>query len=599
MPINDNTPLVAACLAIAIVITYSAIQCYVHTFKEINHFKQRMNVEESRSNHSCCVTSYYNKTSISSYDELDNLWYNVFYCSIINHDLSKLIEIGKNKNKNNTYFPFIDCKNIMNYMIKEHINILLNQTNAYFNSCITDNIYIFNTTNYHQIISLRRRIMCVCELFNIKSGIYKMVLYYFIKFKEHHYKLRIKHKHILFHIHLSKCAGVAVRATLQSLSRTNKLKLFSPSNMNCNQQYWYIKSDHKNITHIERENVMYGRGKFNEPTLCDKFLYLMPIREPIERICSQNSQFSSVSPSDNSVFPPQTLLMKYNIDNIIGNSSDINIKSKCHNQYISMNGIKYKFMTTGSDFKNYFVELLENDAKTLAIITYNDLKKRFQDKTIRGIDLKELSIKPCNIDETEQKYLSGKAKLYFVPFNLKLNESKFVYAASRSKLIDIQWVRTKGASNMYTSWLGYNYSTNMKPTTLPITFPNHVARSRLKYEHFINAMNFMLKVDYLIPLQTHNKQFLMNKHNKISTIVFNDIKNHYKTIFNVSNDDVNDWQYIHSSLNNENMISSLDICQSITQKDKDRLFKYNQYDIALFNISKYIKIVDEQFQLLI
>lgn len=323
----------------------------------------------------------------------------------------------------------------------------------------------------------------------------------------------------------------------------------------------------------------------------------MPIREPIERICSQTSQFLGKPEKKKQMWAQQSLLIKNSDD--IYKSND----SQCWSQPLIINGVRYKHITETNEFRNIYVELLEAE-NPYNIYTLKDIDNRIHDTTFQGDKLEELLYdkKLCSI--SSKKYISSSKlleKLRLIPFKVNvhkskiLSESQFIFATTRTKyVIDNSWVRTKMGSNMYTSWLGFNYSIyRQNNTPAPITFGNHVSRLDIKYEHFINSMNILLQIDYVIPMET-KIGLLLNKENKISHFTFHDIKYHFRKIFNVYNKKLTDWKVIHSS-STSNAMSSSKICGSITKQDKDILFKYNQYDIALFDVSKLIKIADETF----
>eukprot|EP01084_Bolivina_argentea_P289774 497657_1 len=502
----------------------------------------------------------------SNYHYIDSAWYHIFYCQILKH-LNHFIITEINLHKDSTYFSFINCNHDYN------INILLIQTNKYFNQHSVQNI--FNITSYHNILSLRRRIIFSCNTFSIITDC-KHIFKHFSRFKQYHSQLKIKHKYIPYLIHFSKCGGKSVKMTLRNLYQRIGKQFVKTINLDCNMQY--KKTESHDWT--ARDDAMYGFGTYNQPVLCDKYLYLMPIREPIERACSQAVQLSSGK--------TQMLLILQKKNN---NTNNIT----CPSQDIYINGYVYRQISKPSDFKNFFVQILKYDDE-YNVSTMRDVNRHRDITTISGHNLKQLLY--CNGTSVRMPTMSL-FNMLFIPFRYdKYIPSKFIYVLGRKDyFIDRAWTTTKLASYMYTSWLGYNHSFDINIASRKYaTFGNYVSRRNIKYEHFINAMNLMFEVDYVLPIQTQtdgNKLFL-NKQNEISKIAFNDIKNHYKSVFNIQTEIlIHDWQMIH--LSSANNLSSLKTCQSITAKDKEMLLKYNHYDIALYNISHIIKHVDEQF----
>ena len=516
-----------------------------------------------------------------NYEYIDKSWYTLFYCKVMVQHLTRFIKLEKVHHQDSSYLKFIDCDSI-------NINIhnLLSDTNIYFSITNKD---IQSISSYHNQISLRRRIISLCQEYNISimdDQNYKQILKYFSLSQEYHIETRQKNRYLPYFIHLSKSGGRSVQATLTKLL-PKKLKhtFFSESqNLNCNQQY----DQTSNTGYAIREDPLYGRGDNDEPCLCDNFIYLMPIREPIERICSQTWQILGTNLMD---IDRQSLLIKYD------NASDQfdNTESNCMSQQIIINNIPYKHISDLNEFKNIYVELLEPEIP-FKVSSLEDVENRLKQTTFNGDELKDLWFdkKICS------KLRLNSLKLQIIPFKVDhnkstiLQESKFIYMTTRSDyIIDNSWVRTKMGSNMYTSWLGYNYSIDrINSTPAPITFGNHVSRLDIKYEHFINSMNIMLQIDYVIPMET-KVDLMLNKENEISTFAFQDVEYHFWKIFGIDRKYLNDWKVVHSS--STSAISSSKICEAITERDKDLLLKYNQYDIALYKISKWIKLADETF----
>eukprot|EP01084_Bolivina_argentea_P208252 355136_1 len=121
-------------------------------------------------------------------------------------------------------------------------------------------------------------------------------------------------------MHFSKSAGLMMKRVLRMHARV-KLDVAEEFNIDCHTLYHKYRRSRM----YSRENALFpGFGVHNEPILCDNFIYIVPIREPIERICSQTSQFVSapnhqrflkkVKNSDN--FQRKSCVDKWTIDGI-------------------------------------------------------------------------------------------------------------------------------------------------------------------------------------------------------------------------------------------------------------------------------------------
>ena len=101
--------------------------------------------------------------------------------------------------------------------------------------------------------------------------------------------------------------------------------------------------------YIEREDPIMD--------VCDNMIYIMPIREPMERICSQSSQFN---PVDN-IFSDQSLFRSYDSwYNIHKNDNETD--NSCIASNVTINDKVWKRLTKAIDYKGFFKELLQSDS---------------------------------------------------------------------------------------------------------------------------------------------------------------------------------------------------------------------------------------------
>eukprot|EP01084_Bolivina_argentea_P080219 145350_1 len=188
--------------------------------------------------------------------------------------------------------------------------------------------------------------------------------------------------------------------------------------------------------------------------------------------------------------------------------------------------------------------------------------------------------------------------------HLNMDESEFVFATGRynttaySGSEDVSWIRTKMGSNIYTSWLGYNESNRNNNGFLALS--NYVLRESINYGHFVNAMDLMLKVDYVLPMEIYSKHDVGSIWNmclyQMAKHLLSVKGKQYKLNNNIESHqlDTRNIGYANSG-KKHTRIGSKDVCQKMTQQDKDILLKYNQFDLGLYYIARFIGIVDEIF----
>eukprot|EP01084_Bolivina_argentea_P315829 547317_1 len=457
------------------------------------------------------------------------------------------------------------------------INSLTNQTIKHLQS--------INYTQYHKLISLRRKIMLVYEVLNIKkSNTYNQMLTYFKTIKEYNNILQIKQKHKLFHIHFSKAAGTSIIDTLKYYNHNNEIYESNDIfNSNCSTLYQKVY----NSFALTRENSLFPISKLNIPILCDEFIYIMPIRAPIERICSQTEQFDN----DN-------VLARISFFKQLPKNTNFT-ETKC-NQWL-IDGIPFKKLTKFEDFQNIYVSLLNSEHykfyKKYNVKSYHDVVKRIYNLSLSSKET-HITNKCANLAQ----YMNCRYFPFNVSFNsngkLNIKHSKYVVQTPRFRqrlwggYVDISWLRTKMGSNIYTSYLGYSQQSEDECVVLS----NYVCRKKINFTHFINAMKLIFEIDYILPMELYSNDIWNEYKNMgyIWNISFKQITSFIQQTYG-ANDKLQQNNWIHSNKANKNI--SRNICNHMSEYERKLLEKYNQFDIEIYRIGRLIENVDVKFYL--
>ena len=130
---------------------------------------------------------------------------------------------------------------------------------------------------------------------------------------------------------------------------------------------------------------------------------------------------------------------------------------------------------------------------------------------------------------------------------------------------------------------------------------NFIQRYKINNDHFVNAIDVMLKIDFIMPFEafTNNKTETISNENKIWQIVLELLYDYFNgTVTNETKSTIH-WTQENASKNNgKYKVSSKDICDNLSENDKNILSQYNMFDNKLYKISKLIAEVDSDFVLL-
>eukprot|EP01083_Nonionella_stella_P096348 270814_1 len=462
--------------------------------------------------------------------------------------------------------------------------------------------------NYHDVIALRRTIMIIMNRHSHHPKLaitYNKIIGYFMKLFETY--LAQRRDYAWFHIHITKSGGTSVRVTFDETFGANGSSYYwNINDPPCARQY----RAHSGLRYVEREQALFThndyfppkkhRKHFNPyhgPSLCNKFIYILPFRQPLERICSQSSQINK-----HPIFNNQNILRTYasyqavraNLSNIPSVYHFDKMDYLCYNKNISINGVDYRVLLEPIDYRHFYVELLESERDAaymeLAHVKSNqDVWDRIEKTSVMTENITSLNLSQCwkhpeQLRWTPVRY-NGKAS--------QLENSEFIIVTKKNA-VDIAWHRCISASNVFTSWLGYNYS---KEITNFAMISNYVPRYSINESHFINAVDVMMQIDYVLPFEsfTNNKSLMINKEHQIWRIMLEHMYDYFNgSLDGTSKKDIR-WSHLNPSSSSKGKIHAFDICEVMSEEDRQILDEYNQFDYKLYNISKQIEIADVMF----
>merc|ERR1712228_382619 len=160
-----------------------------------------------------------------------------------------------------------------------------------------------------------------------------------------------------------------------------------------------------------------------------------------------------------------------------------------------------------------------------------------------------------------------------------MTDSEFTWSTNKY-MVDMTWHQTKSGSNNYT-----------KKSDDYVEIANHISRSEINESHLINAVELMLGVDYVLPFENGNGIGIEHS-------IWNTTLNHIAAYYKQRNPGKGNTKikWLHSNKSGgKYKISSSDICDSMTEKDKQTLLKYNRLDLRFYEISKLIEKADVAF----
>ena len=607
-------------------------------------------------------------------------------------------------------YNYTDTKNnSISNQTQNECHTILAETN--FQSLIKNTYHTINSNilkfSFHHMISLRRQILIVLYLYDIKLNIDSILNMFCIDYQFHKNNVLIN-KYQWFHLHVSKCAGRAMQETFETIF--GKKKVCSDGrkriNLKCKVQYNFRSS----CRYVSRENPAYTVSDeqllsniftkkkkhhlYPKPSICEKFVYILPIREPIERILSHAAQVNqrpaffdmdNILRRKDSYLENRRNFNKLNKNNNTSTSKKTSkleavsnwIQDICYDRDIIINGVKYRLLVDGVDYRGYFKLLIDTELKYFdnininvnisnasSIIIVNDNNNTFSDTNSSDSELiflskdeiinRESYLYRVNETSTVSHYNlyqfevplcfrnRGNVELFPIDheFINYLNESQFIYVVPkghRLRRANIERLRTITSSNIYTSWFGYQSEYYKKFTWLP----NYVSRSKISHKHLLNAIDFILKIDYILPFST-KKVLKENINDKlIWNIALRDIYNYYINVtkhipfdnsWKINNDFVYyqretkkqfEKEYLYHqhddhddpSLNSSKShrfrlqwanrwiskadpyrrVMPNDIWNSISDYEKELLYQWNKFDIKLYRIAKLIEMADLKF----
>ena len=590
----------------------------------------RMRLQQNKMILSRKLYGYNNVTNITI-DTIIQNWHEVFHHLIVNNHSIDLIMAKTPK------------KSYISTLLMDSYYILNQTNNNEFYRSLSSSRYKYS---FHDMIRLRRQIMIITQYFDYNTlrqfdyFIYDKIIDIFKDISGYYHDYRSIMKHQWFHIHISKAAGTTVRSTFnQIFNASHSTYLLSSVNLKCTEQYKYApnkyiykqlsqqnktssdsqdiefiknKYNHINITkylynysikldakptYIQREDPLLtsndyydlypNERNYNGPSLCNNFIYIMPFREPLERICSQSSQVNM----HKKVLSTQNIWRRYNEwklnrDKFAGdNITRDGHLDECYKDNILINGVPYRLMTDSIDYNGYFAYLLTSED------SHNS--KDFKEIKSEQDVFERLILSAYDKEYDANKFIlelpecfADREGIRWFPVNYTGNivDSEFIISSNKY-MVDVAWHRTKTGSNIYTSWLGYNYT---KSNDDYVEFGNYVPRDKINQTHLMNAVDIMMQIDYVLPFQKSHDQLRNNNYGWSATL--KDITEYYG--YNMTNNIF--WLNSNES-GGKYKIKSSDICESMSVEDHAILLKYNQLDLKLYEISKMIEQIDYKF----
>eukprot|EP01083_Nonionella_stella_P199618 731850_1 len=499
------------------------------------------------------------------------------------------------------------------------IHSLLIATAMYFNSInLTIPLLIPSPTqpyqySYHEFLSLRRQIIIIMSQPHIKSypqervfAPYHYIIAFFRKIHQEYIIYRKELNHKWFHLHMTKAGGTTISKTFIKEFGENGLPYYwNTEDPTCNEQYHRLGPKLKAIT---REAVLFTHNDYFDelnitnpyhgPSLCDKFIYIFPFREPSERICSQASQINR-----RPLFSLQNVLrtyesyMKihpnYSMENTSNPLPGLSPKAaECFQKNVTINGKDYRVLLEAVDYQNLYVELLESELDKVymndvpQIHSARDVYDRIKNTSVLTENLSSFHVDPCfDYPKPEHRWTPVR--------HGNVEDSEFIIL-TRKGMVDMSWHRSASASNIYTTWLGYNYS--KKEASDFAMYPTFVPRYKINETHWMNAVDLMMKMDYVMPFRSWTKaqsETISHTH-FIWHFLLQQLYDFYNGTVTKSNRTTIRWTKENAS-NNGGRIYSKDICDNLSENDREMLLKYNNFDNKLYNMSFLIEIADVAF----
>ena len=395
-------------------------------------------------------------------NEIRDQWQLMFHDIFINHELLPILL--QNDQYSSSIDQFLPDNNTLNLNDSIKIfNELLDTTNTFFSSSPNDIINKLFILLYHrQIISIRRYIMILykylmsktAENNSINQQIYTSLI------QDIFLKIRLEYTDIIknddnynkywYLIHLSKSAGTSICRTQRDIGYAQLKDLGTNCNipgygvpiknqdigpLSCNELEHIRESE--DIEFIASERPMDGHKISNKPTLCSKYHYIFPIRNPLRRIASTLIEYNTVK----NYFPFQMLTI-YG-DNDKGFDPIQYAKSqrfRCFKRLITLNHNKtYGSLRNIDDYNDFVTHLFENEEKEdqVDVVWHNNFNCR----------------KESNLDDEYHNLYKHEDQTYITwlgddrKYAIKITEG----FKDRSNVSLLRGY----SSNTYTRWIGY------------------------------------------------------------------------------------------------------------------------------------------------
>eukprot|EP01084_Bolivina_argentea_P134028 236483_1 len=187
------------------------------------------------------------------------------------------------------------------------IDLLLDDTLNTLKSLTTNTGFTF-----HSLIALRRSIMLVSQVLNVTNNNFYLRILQQTFNTEQSFRRTVRYQYPIFNIHLPRSAGTSIcsffkssRKMQEKSNHSRSIRFNREPGRNCNigdglTFYRYLTRSHSSKTCKQQYHMAKGYNIFagesplyppknsnvSHPELCDGFVYILPVRSPIERILS-------------------------------------------------------------------------------------------------------------------------------------------------------------------------------------------------------------------------------------------------------------------------------------------------------------------------
>eukprot|EP01083_Nonionella_stella_P006177 17956_1 len=518
-------------------------------------------------------------------------WYQILSKTVIHKLMDTPIELHT---RNTSVCPFkindqlLQTTSTLLSLLTEHTTQVLNHIDA-------KKYHLSQHVTYRQLISLQRTIMIVYKYHKLYKDAYYRALLHIIHHLITHYESTQQQQKIYFNIHISKSGGTSICNTFRNLPLIPQIK--TPSGAVCNYQWTHDKSSSckdsysrtKEYQMVARESaldVFYdSKSKDYHPKLCERFIYLLPFRHPLEKTFSW-------AQGDN-VLKHDYRTQFYQLNDLNMSVEEEEVTLECVEQSLVLNGYRYTRMAESHHYQHFFDGLFDSENGNEKTLNSWSEVLREQLEYKRESDKLDVLLPKCMSEEQEDQHwiyvFFNKQNQVGGSFMMRYRKSQWPYPGLR--------LPRSSSGNTFTSWLGYgdanqwHVSAQLNP------------RFMIKDKHFMNACLLMLGIDHVLPFWRYldddniaGKQSYLGMSDAVWNVTYIQMMKHFreKGYSDAKKRNKIDWSHVGHTSGRRGHVHSHTIALNMTQNDISTLRKNNQYDLALFRLAQWIAQVDVQ-----